>query len=226
MAPSILSADFANLSAALDLMAPVTDVIHIDVMDGHFVPNLTIGPPVVRALRPHSSAYFDCHLMMDNPGEFLEPFARAGADGCSVHAELDAQVPGLLREARALGLGVGLVVNPGTPFAAAEPYLDQIDVLLVMSVVPGFGGQSFMPEVLDTVRAARAAIDARGLHVALEIDGGIGLDTIDAAVGAGARMLVAGNAVYGAPDPAGAVRELLARGESVMYESLAGDGVR
>ncbi len=208
VAPSILSADFANLGAALAAIENVTDVVHVDVMDGHFVPNLTIGPPVVAALRPHSSAYFDCHLMMDNPGDFLEAFATAGADGCSVHAELDDQVGGLLAETRRLGLGAGLVLNPGTPFAAAQPYLEQIDVLLVMSVVPGFGGQSFITEVLETVRAARAAIDARGLQVAVEIDGGIAPNTVGAAVSAGARMLVAGNAVYGAADPAVATREL------------------
>ena len=216
VAPSILSADFANLGAALQAMNSATDVIHVDVMDGHFVPNLTIGPPVVAALRPHSSAYFDCHLMMDNPGEFLEAFAAAGADGCSVHVELGESVGELLAETRRLGMGAGLVINPGTAFAAAERYLDQIDLLLVMSVVPGFGGQSFITETLDTLRAARQAIDDRGLPVALEIDGGIGPSTVVEAVRAGARMLVAGNAVYRAPDPAAAARDLRDRATAAL----------
>jgi ribulose-phosphate 3-epimerase len=207
IAPSILSADFAELAACVGRVAPVVDLVHVDVMDGHFVPNLTIGPPVVKSLRPHTDLYLDCHLMIDNPGEFVEEFAAAGADSCTIHVELDG-TDELITEMRRLGLGVGVVVNPETPFEAAEPYLHRADLFLVMSVHPGFGGQAFIPEVLDKVRAARRVIDERGLACEIEVDGGINRDTITAAAAAGADVFVAGSAVFGAPDPVAAVEEL------------------
>jgi ribulose-phosphate 3-epimerase len=207
IAPSILSADFAELAAAVARVAPVVDLVHVDVMDGHFVPNLTIGPPVVRSLRPHTDLYLDCHLMIDNPGDLIEDFAEAGADSCTVHVELDG-TEAVIAEMRRLGLGVGVVVNPETPFEAAEPYLHLADLFLVMSVHPGFGGQAFIPEVLDKVRAGRRYIDERGLACEIEIDGGINRETIGVAAAAGADVFVAGSAVFGAPDPRAAAEEL------------------
>jgi ribulose-phosphate 3-epimerase len=200
IAPSILSADFAALGEAVDAVAPEADLLHVDVMDGHFVPNLTIGPPVVAALRAHTDLYLDCHLMMTNPGEFLEPFRRAGADHCSVHVEV-GDTAALVAEMRHLGLDVGLAVNPETPFDACEAWLDQIDLLLVMTVHPGFGGQEFMAEVVPKIRRARDVIDERNLAVPIEVDGGIDTDTAPVAAEAGASVFVAGSAIFGADDP-------------------------
>ena len=209
LAPSILSADFAELGAEVDRVREVADLLHVDVMDGHFVPNLTIGPPVVKSLRKHTDMFLDCHLMVDNPGVLLEEFADAGADRCIVHVELGDPRP-LFGELRARGVGVGLVLNPPTPVDTVMPYLDQIDLLLVMSVNPGWGGQAFIPDVLDKVAAVRKEIDARGLAVEIEIDGGINVDTAPAAAAAGCDILVAGSAVFGAEDPAAAARAILA----------------
>jgi len=166
IAPSILSADFACLAESVDAVAPEADLLHVDVMDGHFVPNLTIGPPVIKSLRRRTDLYFDCHLMVDNPGDFLDDFAAAGANGCSVHVELSDVVP-LFGEMRRLGLDVGLAVNPETPVEACLPHLPHIDLLLMMTVHPGFGGQAFIGDVMDKVKVARAEIDRRDLKVAL-----------------------------------------------------------
>jgi ribulose-phosphate 3-epimerase len=207
IAPSILSADFACLGDSVAAVAPEADLLHVDVMDGHFVPNLTIGPPVVKSLRKCTDLYFDCHLMVDNPGDFLDEFADAGANGCTVHAELPDVVP-LFGEMRRLGLDVGLAVNPETPFEACEPHLAHIDLLLLMTVHPGFGGQSFIADVMDKVKMARAEIDRRGLKVALQVDGGINEKTGPVAAAAGADVFVAGSAIFGAEDPLAAARRL------------------
>jgi ribulose-phosphate 3-epimerase len=207
IAPSILSADFCALAQSIDTVAPEADMLHVDVMDAHFVPNLTIGPPIVSCIRGHTDLYLDCHLMMTNPGEYLEAFAKAGASGCSVHVEV-GDTPELIAGMRRLGLDVGLAVNPETPFEAAEPYLADIDLLLIMTVHPGFGGQAFMPEVVPKVAQARAELDRRRLDVALQVDGGINVDTAPHVARAGADVFVAGSAIFGADDPLDAARRL------------------
>jgi ribulose-phosphate 3-epimerase len=214
LAPSILSADFADLAAEVERVADAADLLHVDVMDGHFVPNLTIGPVVVSALRKHTDLFLDCHLMIDNPAVLLEGFADAGADRCIVHIELGDPRP-LFEEMRQRNVGVGLVLNPETDVDMVLPYLDEIDLLLVMSVNPGWGGQGFIPDVLDKVRVARKVIDDRGLDVEIEIDGGINVDTAPAAAEAGVDILVAGSAVFGAADPLEAARAIVAAAEAV-----------
>jgi ribulose-phosphate 3-epimerase len=215
LAPSILSADFAQLGTEVDRVAPEADLLHVDVMDGHFVPNLTIGPPVVQALRKHTELFLDCHLMVDNPQVLLDDFADAGADRCIVHIELGDPRP-LFAELRARNVGVGLVLNPETPVDTVMPYLGEVDLLLVMSVHPGWGGQQFIPEVLDKVRVIRRAVDEDALDVEIEIDGGINVHTAPVAAAAGVDILVAGSAVFGAPDPLAAARAIRGAAEAAV----------
>jgi ribulose-phosphate 3-epimerase len=201
LAPSILSADFAALGDAVDSVADEADLLHVDVMDGHFVPNLTIGPPVVASLRRHTDLYLDCHLMITNPEEYLEAFRTAGANGCTVHVEVGG-TQALIDQMRSLGLDAGLAVNPETPFEDYAEWLDQLDMVLLMTVHPGFGGQSFMADVVPKIRRTRDEIDRRGLKVVIEVDGGIDVETAPITAAAGASVFVAGSAIFGQSDPA------------------------
>jgi ribulose-phosphate 3-epimerase len=213
ISPSILSADFARLADDVALISGTADWVHVDVMDNHFVPNLTIGLPVVQALLKHSALPLDCHLMIDDPDRWAPQYAEAGAGSVTIHAEAAKAPIRTLRTIRAAGARAGLGINPGTAVELYEDLLGEIDMLLLMTVEPGFGGQRFLDVVLPKVRRARQMINGRDLPVWLQVDGGVSAETIERCVEAGADVLVAGNAVFGADDPAQAVRNLRAQAE-------------
>jgi ribulose-phosphate 3-epimerase len=211
LAPSILSADFAHLGR--DIAAAErggADLIHVDVMDGHFVPNITIGPPVVKAIRRVANVPLDVHLMIEDPDRYLDAFIDAGASMVSVHVEV---LPHLHRSIQAIkkrGAQAGVVLNPSTPVVTLENVAADVDYVLIMSVNPGFGGQAFIPRSLDKIRAVRALLDGAGTAAPIEVDGGVDLHTVSAVVTAGADMLVAGQAIFGTSDAEAAARELRA----------------
>jgi len=201
IAPSILSADFSKLGSEIRKLEEAgADWVHVDVMDGNFVPNITIGPVVVRQIRPCCSIPFDVHLMILNPEKYVEPFASAGSDIITVHVEATEKVSSTLKKIGSLGKRNGLSLNPETPFKKVAPYMREIDLLLVMTVHPGFAGQEFIPEVLPKIREAREYVDREGLDVEIEVDGGINAETGRMAVEAGATVLAAGSALFTSPD--------------------------
>ena len=209
IAPSLLSADFAALGAAVATVERGgADLIHVDVMDGHFVPNITIGPPVVRAIKRVAKAPLDVHLMIADPDRYLEAFVEAGASMLSVHVEVLPHLNRTLSAIKALGAKAGVAVNPSTPVGMLEEVAQEVDFVLVMSVNPGFGAQSFIPRSLQKIAAVRALLDRAHNAAPIEVDGGIDLTTAGPVVAAGASILVAGNAIFAAPDPAAAVGAL------------------
>lgn len=209
IAPSILSADFSRLNEEVQAVERGgATILHVDVMDGHFVPNLTVGLPVVKSLARATQLPIDAHLMISEPGRYAEQFVEAGAKMVSVHVEADAHLHRTLTSIRKAGAEAGVVINPATPVESLSEALPYADYVLVMSVNPGFGGQRFIETSIDKVRRLRQLIDERGLTTRIEIDGGIDLNNIAAVVSAGAEIIVAGSAIFGTTDPEGAVRGL------------------
>ncbi|MEJ7624803.1 MAG: ribulose-phosphate 3-epimerase [Pyrinomonadaceae bacterium] len=213
LAPSILSADFTRLAEAIEQVKEGgAKILHVDVMDGHFVPNITIGLPVVRSIRKATDMIIDTHLMISEPGRYASEFVKAGADMVSVHVEADAHLHRSLTDIREHGAKAGIAINPATPLETLTEALPYADFVLLMSVNPGFGGQSFVPTMTDKLRRLKAIINARGLSVQIEIDGGIDENNIEQIVGAGADIVVAGSAVFGQPDPTEATQRLIEKG--------------
>ena len=217
IAPSILSADFANLGAAIATAERGgADLIHVDVMDGHFVPNLTIGPPVVKSIKRVASVPLDVHLMITDPDRYIDAFTAAGASMISVHVEVLPHLHRTIQAIKALGVKAGVVLNPSTPVVAIQEVANDVDYVLVMSVNPGFGGQTFIPRSESKVREVRALLDRAGSRAAIEIDGGIDQNNVGKVVAAGARMIVAGNAIFGAVAPERAIPVLKSAAQAAL----------
>jgi ribulose-phosphate 3-epimerase len=222
IAPSILSADFARLGAEIkDVEAGGAALVHVDVMDGHFVPNLTVGPAVTQAVRATTQLPVDCHLMIEEPARYVAAFAKAGADMISVHVEVERHLERTVRLIQESGAKAGVVLNPATPLEALAEILPAADFVLLMSVNPGFGGQSLIPSVLDKARRLRAWIDREGWATRIEIDGGVRLDNLEQVAATGVDMIVAGSAIFGSGDPKGATQAMV-----TMLARLAEQGRR
>jgi ribulose-phosphate 3-epimerase len=208
LAPSILAADFAHLADDVAAVEPFSDHLHVDVMDGHFVPPITIGPVVVKALRNITPLPLECHLMVDEPERQVEQFAEAGASSAVWHLESPPDPRPVLQLVRKLGMQAGLAINPETPFEAAVPYLEEIDVINIMTVNPGWAGQAFLSDMLPKIRAARDHIEHAGLEIDISVDGGVNLETARACLDAGANVLGAATAIFGQADPSAAAAEM------------------
>ena len=223
IAPSILSADFANLGREIGkVQSGGADVIHIDVMDGHFVPNITIGPPVVASIRKATSLPLDVHLMIEDPGRYVDDFVRAGANWISVHVEADVHLDRTLRYLKECGVRAGVAINPGTSLASLQEILQLADYILVMTVNPGFGGQKFIPSSLNKIRKLRELIESNGQNTRIEIDGGIGAENLRDVIAAGAEIIVAGSAIFNPrKDASEAVKELKGIARQRMRELKA-----
>ena len=209
IAPSILSADFANLERDVKMIEQAgAELLHIDVMDGHFVPNITIGAPVVKSLRKVSKLVMDVHLMISNPENYIKDFAEAGADIITVHAEAATHLHRLIQMIKKEGCMAAVALNPATPLSVLEYVLEDLDMVLIMSVNPGFGGQKFIASALDKIKSLRTMINEKNLNIDIQVDGGIGLDNIAEVVNAGANIIVAGSAVFNSPDPTLAIKKM------------------
>jgi ribulose-phosphate 3-epimerase len=207
IAPSILSANFARIADEIRAVEGAgADWIHLDVMDGHFVPNITWGPKIVADLRPLSSLPFDCHLMIEDPERYVEDFRKAGADTITVHWEACRHAHRVVQRIKELGAKAGVSLNPATPVALLDDLIDDLDLILIMSVNPGFGGQRFIPHAMEKVRQAEALVEQRGLTIEIEVDGGIGVENAAEIVEAGASVLVMGSSIFGGGDPSAAVQ--------------------
>jgi len=220
IAPSILSANFASLGEDIRKVEEAgAQLLHVDVMDGHFVPNITIGPPVVKAIRKVTKLPLDVHLMITDPDKYIPAFVDAGADSLTVHTESTVHLDRTLNFIRAHNVGVGVCINPATPVHVLDQALSLVDMVLIMSVNPGFGGQKFISYSNDKIRQVRQMIDGRNLRCVIEVDGGIDVDTMPGVIRAGAQVLVAGSAIFHSPDPARKVREMLALAAPLSYHS-------
>ncbi|MBI2664379.1 ribulose-phosphate 3-epimerase [Candidatus Woesearchaeota archaeon] len=208
IAPSILSADFANLERDIKKVEKHADLLHIDVMDGHFVPNITFGPAAVAAIRRVTKLQLDVHLMIEQPEKYIDEFSAAGADSITIHVEAARNLYAAIKQVGSSGKKAAIAINPSTEISSAESIIENVDMILLMTVNPGFGGQKFIESVLPKIRELRSMIDSKNLNAEIQVDGGINKETAKLAVSAGADILVAGSYIYGSPNPAAAIKSL------------------